>query len=141
MPKMRAKHALSAIQHTLSAREFNADTLDHLTMLLTSAGFPLITIGEDERVRIVLDHDYEPDGDYDLAEEREKLSTGEWTAYDVYVDVKCEHCGHWELYKASLSGIVVETSNADGLYDGEISEIPDEYLRSVACELIVEARG
>jgi hypothetical protein len=142
MPKMRAKHALSAIQHSLSAGEFNADMLDHLTMILTSAGYPLFEIGENERIRIEYDTDYEPDGDYDLEEEHAKLVSGEWSVYMVAVDVKCGHCGNWTKYKASLSGTVVETSNADGVYDrGELDNISDRYLKQVACELLEEARN
>ena len=142
MPKMRAKHALHAIQHSLSAHEWNADLADHLIMILNQAGYPLFEIGENERVRIEYDTDYVPDGDYDLEEERAKLASGEWSSYMVAVDVKCGDCGNWTNYKASLFGIVVETSNADGVYDkGELDNISDRYLKQVACELLEEARG
>jgi hypothetical protein len=140
--KLRATHALSAIQHTLSAREFDADMLDHLTSILTQAGYPLFEIGENERVRIELDYDYTPDGDYDLEEEARNLADGTWTAYVVMVDVKCKCCGHWDLYKASLHGIVVETGGEYGVYDhGELDNISDRYLRQVACELLDEVRN
>src|ERR1044072_6611974 len=107
--KPRDTHSLSAIQHTLSAREFDADMLDHLTSILTQAGYPLFEIGENERGRIELDYDYTPYGDYYREEEARNLADGTSTAVVVRVDGNAKCCGHGDLYKASLHGIVVET--------------------------------
>lgn len=127
---------LSAMRHTMSTHEWNADLSDHIIMLLNQAGAPLIEIPADHRVAISLDEYYESDGDYDLEQERRSLQSGELTAYVVRLEKQCE-CGNWSVIE-SLSGVVVETGNADNTYD-DLDHIPDTYLRSVAAELITEA--
>ena len=129
---------LSAIRFTLSVREFNADTLDHLTTLLEQAGMPLITMPENHRIIVEVDSFYEPDGDYDLEEERAKLQSGEWGAYTVLLQKQCE-CGNWNVIE-SLGGVVVEGSNWDNLYHS-LDDIPEQYLRECAAELITEAEA
>jgi len=132
---MTPEQFLSAVRHTVSTHEWSADTRDHFVMLLESAGAPLIEIPDGYRVNVEIDSFYEPDGDYDLDAERRDLASGELTAYTVLLEKQCE-CGSWSV-KQSLSGVVVETGNADNTY-GSLDNIPDEYLRSTAAELITE---
>lgn len=132
---MRKGHALSALRFSMASHAWDADLFDHITMLLTQAGYPPITIPDGYRILVEPDAYYEPDGDYDLEEERDKLATGEWSVYSVALQKQCE-CGSWNVIN-SLSGVVVETGNEYGTYD-ELDEIADPYLKHVACELIVE---
>jgi hypothetical protein len=88
----------------------------------------------DDRIRfeVVPDHDYQPDGDYDVELERRKLEAGEWVALGVVAETPraCPHCGEtigdeWDT-AASLWGIVVESET-------------DPYVREVMRELASEA--
>ena len=126
---------LSAVRHTVSTHEWNADTRDHFVMLLEAAGAPLIEVPDKHRIAISIDEYYVPDGDYDLEGERAELASGQLTAYCVRLEKECE-CGNWNTVE-SLSGVVVASWNADNTYD-TLDNIPDEYLRSVAAELITE---
>lgn len=126
---------LSAVRHTVSTHEWNADTRDHFVMLLEAAGAPLIVIPDGYRVNVERDQYYESDGDYDLEEERAKLASGEWGAYAVLLEKRCE-CGNWNVVQ-SLSGVVIDNGYADNYYS-DLDEIPNDYLRSVAAELITE---
>lgn len=79
------------------------------------------------------DQDYEPDGDYDLEEERSKLANGEWEALGCIAETPrvCAHCGgdlkgEWS-HAASLWGIVVDVDDRES------------YRREVERELASEA--
>jgi len=128
-------HVMRQLQVTMTVREWNADTADHVGLLLRSAGFDTIELPADHQIAIEWDQDYEPDGDYDLEEERRKLISGEYGAYRVFLQRECE-CGNW-ITVQSLHGVVVEGSNHDGSY-GTIEGIGDGYLREVACDLMIE---
>lgn len=138
MPIMKKSQALSALQFSLSTKEFNADMFEHLVMVLGQAGYPLITVPDDHQILIETDQYYEPDGDYDLEEEREKLASGEWGVYTVSLQRECQ-CGNW-IHVTSLAGVVVEGSWHDNAY-GTLDGICDEYLRHTAAELILEAQN
>lgn len=133
---IKPRIALGYLQHTMTAMEWNADTADHIVMLLTQAGFPLITIPKGHRIRIELDTEYEPDGDYDLEEERANLQSGDWGAYVVILERECD-CGNY-IYVTGLSGVVCEGSFHDGNVYTDMDDIPVGYLRGVACELVAE---
>ena len=136
MPKIKKDTTLRYLQATMSIREWNADTADHIVKLLTQAGYPLIEMPEDHQIRIEMDFDYVPDGDHDVADERAKLATGEYGAYRLLLQRECD-CGNWVTVD-SLSGVVVVGSAHDAEY-GTIEGIPDEYLRSCALDLILES--
>ena len=135
MSAMTPEAFLSAVRHTVSTHEWSADTRDHFVMLLESAGAPLITLPDGYRINVERDSFYESDGDYDVEQERRDLASGALTAYAVLLEKECE-CGNWNV-KQSLAGVVVESEFAENYYH-DLDSLPDEYLRSVAAELITE---
>ena len=135
MPTLTKRQALSALQFSVSINEWNADLRTHLLDLLTQAGFPELVLPDDHQIRIEHDTFYEPDGDYDLEEERQQLANGEWGAYVVTLERECD-CGNW-VHVGSLAGVVVEGAAHDNTY-GTIEGIGDEYLRHVAAALLSE---
>jgi len=72
------------------------------------------------------DWDYEPDGDYDLEDERAKLASGEWEALvcDAYVpDYRIgPNGGYFDGWTraGSLGGVVVGSSCIDDAYRREV---------------------
>ena len=138
MPNITPEQFLSAMRHTVSVQEWNADLSDHVIMLLEQAGAPLIEIPEGHRITIEYDTFYEPAGEYDLEEERRNLASGRWGAYAVLLERKCE-CGNWNVIESG-AGVVVEDdgSNHDNTYE-MLAKISDDYLMAVAAELITNA--
>lgn len=134
-PMLTKKQALRYLQATMSTSEWNGDTADHIVTLLTQAGYPLVELADDQYVLIHRDVYYEPDGDYDLDEERRKLASGELGAYVVTIQRLCE-CGNYKD-GASLSGVVVEGDHHESTYS-TIESIGDQYLREIAFALLTE---
>lgn len=74
-------------------------------------------------------------------EEIESIERGDYTPYGVTVAKVCECCGHvTEEYVAALWGCVVEAHGLEGRYTSP-EDVPDDYLRSVAQEVLAEAQG
>lgn len=128
------EQALGYLQMAMSTMEWNADTADHIRDLLINVGYPMIEIPDGYRILIDVDEEYGLT-DSDTVEEREKLDSGEWAAYNVDLEKQCE-CGNWIL-KQSVGAVVVESCNAENTYS-ELDNIPNVYLRQVAAELITE---
>lgn len=75
-----------------------------------------LTVNENRRILLIHDDMYEPDYGLDtpeetaaaIAHENAKLDSGEWTAYALIEEERCEHCGEWHRVD-SLWGCVFET--------------------------------
>jgi hypothetical protein len=132
---LKPRQALRCLQATMSTREWNADTADWVMTLLTQAGYGKIELADDQYICVVRDVYYEPDGDYDVEEERAKLATGEYGAYVVILQRLCD-CGNFTEI-GSLSGIVVEGDYHEATYS-TLDSISDGYLREVAVDLMLE---
>jgi hypothetical protein len=133
--KAQLTHTLRTLQVAMTSYEWNADTADYVQSLLTAGGFPPIELPANYQIRIEQDFDYVPDGDYDVAKEARELAAGELGAYRVLLQKECE-CGNWNTVQ-SVHGVVVSGSDHDQEY-GTVEGIEDDYLRNVACDLMIE---
>lgn len=94
-------------------------------------------------VAIVPDEDftargYTDDEDFNRETAR-KIDAGEWSAYGVVVYRMCD-AGDWHATHHSVWGTVVDTTTDAGGVITDPQNIGDEHLRSLALDLLTEAR-
>lgn len=95
-------------------------------------------------IRIVIDENFEAAGSVSWddpeaeAEYVAKFETGELTAYGVMLLLLDEDGEDEEELLGSLWGCDVENGAADGTYS-RLEDVPDDYLREVAADLVSEA--
>lgn len=106
----------------------------------------------DLQIAVVIDEEYRPEdlSDIDelIAEEQEKLTSGEWSAYGIVVYRECEEASigllcedGWQCMDADVLGSVwgtVTNSGYDGTYDSP-EQIGNDHLRQTARDVWGEA--
>lgn len=90
------------------------------------------------RVRVVWDDDADLSWAEFDAETLAKIQDGTYGVYGVIAEIACPCCGAWSRTE-SLWGCVVDATET-GTY-AYAAAVPDEYLRSVAVELVSMARA